>query len=426
MQIGDDGSFGFTGIDKPDTVPVDPETDGSGMLQDERVEGATSHGHRLEGVRSYDHPGSTLAGFYRAGIAETAAGELLLVVDDSGQYVLTVDEGGWIGSASGRIDSVGRDRAVFERGKLEFLLDPKSEILSGTWTATGGPILTLGGLRDGAIRTEFLQNTSLRGVAGEGAAAMVAGFVVDGDGASPVLIRGIGPGLLRYGVSAALGSVRQRLFRLEEILADAGDWRTSPDAVRIDEWSTLAGAFPLESDSADSALAMNLESGAYTVHLRPSAGADAGVGLIEIYLVPQVSAAPNRSCVINLSTRMRVSGGEGVIIAGFVLSGDVPARILIRGVGPGLAPFGVTGLLTDPVLNLNRGGDRIAANNDWSGTDGAGIPSDLFDRIGAFHLEEGSRDAALLLWLEPGVYTAEVRSADETAGLVLVEVYAIP
>jgi hypothetical protein len=426
MRVGDDGSFGFTGIDKPDTVPVDPETDGSGILRNELVEGATSHGRRFQGVRTHDHPASKIAGFYRAGIAGTVAGELLLVIDDSGQYVLTVDEGEWIGSASGRIDTAGRDHVVFERGHLEFALDPNSEILSGAWTATGGPLLTLGGLRDGAIRTEYLQNTSLRGVAGNGAAVIVTGFVVDGDGASPVLIRGIGPGLLRYGVSAALGSVSQKLFRLEELLAEVGDWRTSPDAARIDEWSTLAGAFPLESESADSALALNLESGAYTVHLKPSAGADAGVGLTEIYQVPQASTVPNRSCVINLSTRMRVGGGEGVIIAGFVLSGDVPTRILIRGVGPGLAPFGVTGLLSDPVLTLNQGGNRVAANNDWSGTDGAGIPPDLFDRIGAFHLEEGSRDAALLLWLEPGVYTAEVRSADEHAGLVLVEVYAVP
>ncbi|RKX35772.1 MAG: hypothetical protein DRP71_02540 [Verrucomicrobia bacterium] len=424
VKIGDNGSFGFTGRYKPDTRTIVPEPEGSGVLQNDLVEGATTDGFLLQGARTYDHPALSFVGFYRAGIAGTVAGELLLIADDSGRYVLSVEIGGWIGSASGRMDAAGRDHLAFDHGHLEFSLDSEAGILSGRWTVSGGPTLTLGGLRDGTNRVDFLQNTSLRGVTGDGAAVMVTGFVVEGEGLSPVLIRGIGPGLLRYGVAGALRSVNQKLFRSEEVLAVAGDWGTSPDAVRIQEWSNLAGAFPLEPESGDSALVLNLESGAYTVHLSSTAGA--GVGLTEVYLVPEAAVVSTHSCVINLSTRMRVSGGEGVIIAGFVISGEVPARVLIRGVGPGLGPFGVREFLRNPVLSLNRGSDRFATNDDWSGTDGAGIPSDLFDRIGAFHLKEGSRDAALLLWLEPGLYTAEVGSVDANTGLVLVEIYAVP
>lgn len=422
LRIGDDGGFRFWGIQNSDTLSVDPETAGTGLLQNDLLAGSITGGRRLQGARAHHQPALMVAGFYRAGMAGTVAGELLLIADDRGGYVLTVEEGEWIGSASGMIDAAGEDHVAFDRGHLEFRLDPETLILSGTWTVSGGPTLNLGGLRDGTNRAEYLQNTSLRGVAGDGAAVMVTGFVLEGDGLSPVLIRGIGPGLLRFGVTDALGRVNQKLFRNEEVLAVADGWQSSPDAVRIGEWSTLAGAFPLEP--GDSALALNLESGAYTAHLSSTAGT--GVGLTEVYLVPEAAAVSNRNCVINLSTRMRVSGGEGVVIAGFVVSGEIPVQMLIRGVGPGLAPFGVTGLLADPVLNLNRGSDRFATNDDWSGAGGAGIPADLFDRIGAFHLEEGSRDAALLLWLEPGVYTAEVRSADENAGLVLAEVYAVP
>jgi hypothetical protein len=422
MRIGVDGSFAFTGIHKSHTTLVDPETSGSAILQDDLLAGAITDGCRLRGARIYSHPALLSAGFYRAGIAGTSAGELLLIVDDRGRYVLTLEGDGWIGSAPGLIDAAGRDRVAFDRGQLEFRIDPDTQILSGIWTASGGPVLPLGGHRDGTDRAEFLQNTSLRGVAGDGAEVMVTGFVLEGDGLSPVLVRGIGPGLLRYGVSDALASANQKLFRYEELLRVADSWEFSPDAVRIEEWSSLSGAFPLEP--GDSAFALNLESGSYTAHLSSTAGA--GVGLTEVYLVPETTAFADRNRLVNLSTRMRVRGGEGVVIAGFVISGEVPARMLIRGVGPGLALFGVTGLLADPVLNLNRGSDRIATNDDWSGAGGAGIPSDLFDRIGAFHLEEGSRDAALLLWLEPGVYTAEVRSADENAGLVLAEVYAVP
>jgi len=424
LRVGRDGSFGFTNREIPDPEPVAPDAVGSGLLRDGLIAGISSHGHRLRGARASGEPPPSFLGYYRAGMAGTATGELSLIADDLGRYVLTLNKGDWIGSASGRVDDAGRARIRFDGGDLEFLLSPESGSLSGTWEASGGSIYPLGGLRDGTDREGGIRNTSLRGVVGEGPAVMITGFVMEGTGSSDVLIRGIGPGLRRYGISAALGSAHQKFFGTGEILAEADDWQTSPDAERIREWSALSGAFPLETESDDSALVLSLESGTYTVHLSSPAGS--GVGLTEIYLVSEAAGASNHGCVTNLSTRMRVSGGEGVIIAGFVLSGRVPSRILIRGVGPGLAPFGVTGRLADPVLLLNRGEDRLATNDDWSGPDGADIPPGLFDLVGAFPLEEGSRDAALLLWLEPGVYTAEVRSADEQTGLVLVEVYAVP
>ena len=45
--------------------------------------------------------------------------------------------------------------------------------------------------------------------------------------------------------------------------------------------------------------------------------------------------------------------------------------------------------------------------------------------VGAFALDKGSWDSALLVWLEPGVYTARMAGADGETGVGLVEVYAV-
>ena len=57
---------------------------------------------------------------------------------------------------------------------------------------------------------------------------------------------------------------------------------------------------------------------------------------------------------------------------------------------------------------------RIAG---WGGTQSLAA---AFDAVGAFALEKSSRDCALVLTLEPGSYTAQVRA--DTAGEVLLEV----
>ena len=46
--------------------------------------------------------------------------------------------------------------------------------------------------------------------------------------------------------------------------------------------------------------------------------------------------------------------------------------------------------------------------------------------LGAFALTAGSKDAALLVTLDPGVYTAQLSSADGSSGTALVEIYQLP
>jgi hypothetical protein len=48
-------------------------------------------------------------------------------------------------------------------------------------------------------------------------------------------------------------------------------------------------------------------------------------------------------------------------------------------------------------------------------------------QAGAFALTAGSRDAALLVTLKPGSYTAQVKAAQSaSSGVALIEIYEVP
>jgi hypothetical protein len=130
----------------------------------------------------------------------------------------------------------------------------------------------------------------------------------------------------------------------------------------------------------------------------------------------------------NVSSRAQTGTGAATHIVGFVVNGPRPKQMLIRGVGPTLANYGVTGALADPALTIfNAAGQALLANDNWG--DPAAPAADLraaAQASGAFALGEGSRDAALLVQLDPGAYTAQVTGVGGAAGVSLVEVYEVP
>ena len=156
--------------------------------------------------------------------------------------------------------------------------------------------------------------------------------------------------------------------------------------------------------------------------------ATSGVALVEVY---EADATP--STLVNLSCRARVGTGADVLAAGFVIRGTAPRRLLIRGVGPTLAGFGVAGTLADPKLEIIRQGETspLATNDNWSTpvsplTSGAAELNAAFTSVGAFALTTNSRDAALIVTLPPGTYTAQVSGLNNTVGVAIVEVYDLP
>lgn len=130
--------------------------------------------------------------------------------------------------------------------------------------------------------------------------------------------------------------------------------------------------------------------------------------------------------LINLATRATVANGTA-LITGFVVRGTNSKEFLLRAIGPALEQFGVSDPLQDPTITLRaqRTGELLpdGFNDNWS--DGPEGPQLLLAaaRVGAFPLPIGSRDAALVVRLDPGAYTATVGTADGRSGVALVEAY---
>jgi hypothetical protein len=267
-------------------------------------------------------------------------------------------------------------------------------------------------------------NMSVRTVAGTGSETLIVGFVVAGQEGTtkPVLVRGIGPTLTAFGVAGALADPVLELYRGAIRVAANDNWGDSPEVDRIGEASRVSGAFPLAARSLDAALYSGLQGGGYSAQVSGRAGTGTGIALVELY--DANSALPAR--LTNVSARSSVSRGAGVLIAGFVIQGNTPKTVLVRGIGPTLGTFGVTGALVDPQLVLNRGNEVIATNDNWSTGSGAVSLTPIFNAVGAFTLAGGTRDAALVATLQPGNYTVTLSGADDGSGVALIEIYEVP
>jgi hypothetical protein len=158
-------------------------------------------------------------------------------------------------------------------------------------------------------------------------------------------------------------------------------------------------------------------------------GMKAGQGVLMSYTFSTANVQPAAAQgLVNISTLARVASGTDTLISGFVISGSAPRTVVVRSVGPSLSQFLVADALAAPQLFLFQGGTGIASNSGWAPTDAAAsLLNAAFDRVGAFRFtSQSSRDAALLLTLNPGAYTIQVKSASNAGGATLIEVYDVP
>jgi hypothetical protein len=114
---------------------------------------------------------------------------------------------------------------------------------------------------------------------------------------------------------------------------------------------------------------------------------------------------------------MRVQTGDNVGIGGFIIAGNTPKRVLIRGIGPSLTGFGIANALADPALELHGpGAFATITNNNWRDTQedeiqATGIPP------------SADLEPAIIATLDPGAYTAILTGTASTSGVALMEVY---
>lgn len=251
-----------------------------------------------------------------------------------------------------------------------------------------------------------LANLSTRLRVGTANSVAIAGFIIIGNSAKQVVVRGLGPSLTTVGVQGELIDPVLELYDSGgNSLGGNNDWQeTQAQALRD---VNLA-----PSDDLESAILAALTPGSYTAVVRGNGGST-GIGLVEIYDL-QTGAV---SKLGNLSTRGQVGTGQDVMIGGTIVTGSDAARVVFRALGPSLASAGIQNPLSDPQLDLfDANGVKISSNNNWKDSQQAAIAN-----VG---LAPGDDlESAIMADLSPGNYTAVVSGVNGAAGIALVEAY---
>jgi len=292
-------------------------------------------------------------------------------------------------------------------------------VLFGAYPIEWGPGLAVTALDANANNNPGrLVNMSIRTNAGTGDNTLIVGVGIGGAGTSgdkAVLLRAVGPTLAAFGVGDTLPDSVMTVFQGQTPIAQNDDWAGGFDFGSV-------GAFAFATPARDAAIYNSAApSGSFSIQITGKNNAT-GVALAEVYdATPTAAFSASTSRLVNVSARTQVGTGDNILIAGFVVGGSTPVRVLIRAVGPTLGAFGVGGVLLDPKLEVIGGAARVAENDNWNLPDAA-----TFGSVGAFALTPNSRDAALVVTLQPGNYTAQVTGVGNTTGVALVEVYELP
>jgi len=282
--------------------------------------------------------------------------------------------------------------------------DYSAEVANSAGSATSNvAVLTVNVVDTRSILSNLSVRTSL--TSGQN---LVVGAVVQG-GSKNILMRAGGPALNQFSLSG-MPDPKMDLFGSDQVLKAANDdWNSA-----LGNSFTTVGAYSFEIGSKDSALVQQLD-GPFTV--RVGGNGDGGTVLVEAYDLSGESSPR----LVNVSARNKVGTGSDILIAGFVIKGTIPMRVLIRAVGPTLADFGLTDVLADPKVEVfNSSNSKIFENDNWSSS-----LTSTFSEAGAFLLPSGSKDAALVAEIPPGAYTVQASGADGGVGEAIIEIYEL-
>ncbi len=205
-------------------------------------------------------------------------------------------------------------------------------------------------------------------------------------------------------------------------------WRVSVDSgktwTNVSNNTTYGGA--TTATLTITATTVSMSGDEFDVQLaNPAGSGTSGSGTLTVSapVVVVAGGSTGNARIINLSCRAQVGTGANILITGFAVGGAGTSGtepLLIRASGPALVPFGVSGTLSDPQLQLFSGSTSIATNDGWAGN--ATIAATAA-AVGAFPWSSStSHDSALLESLY-GAYTAQVVGQSGDTGVALAEVY---
>jgi hypothetical protein len=233
---------------------------------------------------------------------------------------------------------------------------------------------------------------------------MIAGFIIRGDTEKCVVLRGRGQSV---GVPEGEARLDDPLLILKSgtINLETNDnWQDHPLASMVEALNLAPTA------ASDAAFFVCLPPGPYSALLRGAPGTPQGIGIVEVVDVDQ-----GTPFLGNISTRAQVGTGNKIAIAGFIIRGDQPKTVLIRGRGPSVNVE--ADLLPDPRVILKDSSNTTLADNDnwkdapnWQDIEATGKapPNDL--------------EAAILISLDPGPYTVRLQGTGGVVGVGIVEV----
>jgi hypothetical protein len=251
---------------------------------------------------------------------------------------------------------------------------------------------------------------------------------VGGTGQKNLLVRVVGEKLGSFGVGGTLGDPMLNVQRLSDAISIGSndDWPQAPDQTAMESARGQVFAFELAPFTNDSSLLVSVPPGGYTA-TASGVNQTTGVALVEFYDTDPLSSP---STLTSISARAQVGTGGDILIPGISIQGNVAMTILIRAVGPTIAGFGVDGTLIDPEMVLVRalsggGSEVVASNDDWEQSPDVALLQSASSQVFAFPLDSGSKDAAMLVVLNPGVYTIQVSGKNGEMGVSLVELYRV-
>lgn len=262
----------------------------------------------------------------------------------------------------------------------------------------------------------YFSNFSVRARTAAGDGTLILGLVIDGTSATgkSLLVRAAGPALAGYNVAGFLPDPVLGIFGRNGLIDSNDNW----ESANADLLATIArlGAFGFSAGSKDAIVTGSANPGAYTVHV--SGGS--GIALAEIYDADGALTSGSAH-LVNASARATVGAGDDVFIAGFVVGGTTPHKVVIRAAGPALANFGVAGVLNNPRIDVHKGAEVVASNDDW---DAATLADQT--AVGAFSFSAGSKDAVVVAELAPGAYSVVVSGVAGATGVAMIELYEMP
>jgi hypothetical protein len=322
----------------------------------------------------------------------------------------------------------------------------------GLVSTNGGNVIAQGGgnvIASGGGNVSSATGSNIVGPANPRAASTPAGFTQTGGETDLSSVSLLGPVTLNGGVLSGSGVIQGDLTNNGGFIApghsagllavtgnftqgsngtlivkNGGPYPTQFDQLQVRgvanlggklDIKTINGYIPALADTFNPLGASSL-SGAFA-----SVSSNAQVTVTPAGLLASVDASmpnPSTGQPRNISTRLQIQSGDNVLIAGFIIAGPAGStkQVLIRGIGPSLANFGVPGTIADPLLELHKPDGTVVINDNWRQASNAGdIPPGF--------TPSNDLESAIYTILAPGSYTAIVKGAHGETGVGLAEVY---